>query len=60
MLPCAKEYMIENNICSKEQCEKIVDQYDSLNDVGIKLVNYDILARNIVKVVIYCIICLIV
>lgn len=56
----AKEYMIENNICSKEQCEKIVDQYDSLNDVGIKLVNYDILARNIVKVVIYCIICLIV
>lgn len=49
----AKDYMLENNICSKEECEKIVVQYDRLNDVGIKLVNYDILARNIVKVIVY-------
>lgn len=55
----AKEYLEENNICSKENIEKIVTQYDKLNTPGIKLVNFDILARNILKVIIYSIIAII-
>lgn len=55
----AKEYMLENEICSRTECERIVKEYDRLNDVGIKLVNYDILARDIIKIVIYSIICII-
>ncbi len=56
----AKEYIEENNVCSKEECDEIIEQYDKLNDVGIKLVNYDILAKNIIKVIIYCVICIVI
>lgn len=56
----AKEYMEETNICTKEECNKILTQYDNLNNVGIKLVNYYILAKDIIKVIIYCIICLLI
>lgn len=56
----AKEYLEENKICSTENIEKIVTQYDKLNNVGIKLVNFDILARNCIKIIIYSIICAIV
>lgn len=55
----AKEYLEENNICSKENIEKIVIEYDKLNTLGIKLVNFDILARNLIKIIVYCIIAII-
>lgn len=54
----AKEYMEEAKVCTKEECDKIVTQYDKLNDAGIKFVNFDILAKNIIKIIIYCIICI--
>jgi len=54
----AKEYLEENDICSKEQINEIVEEYDKLNDAGIKLVNFNLFAKNCIKVVIYCIICL--
>lgn len=53
----AKEYLEENNICSKEICSKIVGEYDRLNNVGIKIVNYNILFTNFIKLMVYCIIC---
>ena len=55
----AKEYLEEEQICSKEQINIIVNEYDKLNNMGIKLVNFDIIARNIVKVIIYSLLCLI-
>lgn len=55
----AKEYLEENNICSKEDIEKIVTQYDKLNSPGIKLVNFDILARNLIKIIVYSLIAII-
>lgn len=55
----AKEYLEENEICSKEDIEKIVTQYDKLNTPGIKFVNFDILVRNILKVIIYSIVAII-
>ena len=56
----AKEYLEEEQICSKEQINIIVNEYDKLNKMGIKLVNFDIIARNIVKVIIYSLLCLII
>ena len=53
----AKEYLEENNICSKDVCNKIVKEYDKLNDAGIKLVNYNILLTNFVRTMGYCVIC---
>ncbi len=54
----AKEYLEENNICSKENVNKIVSKYDELNNMGIKLVNLDIFAKDILKIIIYSIICI--
>lgn len=53
----AKEYLEQAKICSSVDIEKIVGEYDKLNNMGIKLVNFDILARNSIKVIIYCAIC---
>lgn len=54
----AKEYLEENNIGTKAQVDEIVGEYDKLNEAGIKLVKYTLLAKNSIKVIIYCIICL--
>lgn len=56
----AKEYLEENNVCGKEDIDRIVSKYDMLNSMGIKLVNLDIFAKNILKVIVYSIICLII
>ncbi len=55
----AKEYLKENNICSRIDIDRIVSEYDKLNDVGIKLVNYDIFCKNIIKIIIYSVISII-
>ncbi len=49
----AKEYMLEQNISSKEEIEKIVDGFTRLNDVGIKLVNYQLFLQILIKVIIF-------
>lgn len=54
----AKEYLEENNICSKENVNKIVSRYDELNNIGIKLVNLDMFAKNILNVIVYSVICI--
>lgn len=54
----AKEYLEENNIGTKAQIDEIIKEYDKLNEAGIKLVNYTLLTKNCIKVVVYCIICL--
>lgn len=56
----AKEYLEENNICTKEDINRIVSKYDMLNNIGIKLVNFDIFAKNIIKIIVYSIICIII
>lgn len=53
----AKEYLEDNSICTKETINKIITEYDKINNIGIKMVNYNIFAGNIIKVIIYCIIC---
>lgn len=55
----AKEYMEEKNISSKEEINEIIDGFTRLNDVGIKLVNYQFFLEILIKVIIFSIVALI-
>ena len=56
----AKEYMETSNILNNEQIEKVIEQYDKLNNTGIKCVNVKIFDSVILKCIIYSIICCII
>ena len=55
----ANEYMIKSMRLKKDEIEKIMNTYIEINNIGIKMVNLQFLAKCIVKIVIYCCICLI-
>lgn len=55
----AKEYMDEVKISTKEEIELIVNSYDKLNDMGIKITNYQLMFETIIKVIILSIVLLI-
>lgn len=55
----AKEYMEEKNISTKEEINKIIKEYDKLNDVGIKTTNFQFIQNVLIKNVIFAIICII-
>ena len=55
----AKEYMENQKISSEEELDKIVNEYDRLNNIGIKCVNYNLFMNTIIKVIIFQIILLI-
>lgn len=54
----AKEYMQESNILNSQEIDKVVNQYDKLNNLGIKLTNYDLMFRTVVKIIVFAFICL--
>ena len=53
----AKEYMLEyikeKTICTKEEVEKIVEEYDRINHLGIPATNYILMVNCMVKVMLY-------
>ena len=55
----AKEYIEEQNISSQEKINQIISQYDKLNNIGIKAINYDLFFKTIIKTIILAIIMLI-
>lgn len=55
----AKEYMEENKLTSKGNIEIIVKEYDKLNDLGVKATCYLLISGQIVKIIVYSIICII-
>lgn len=55
----AKEYMEEVKISDSEEIEKIVEGFDKINTIGIKCINYNLFLNNIIKVIIFAIICII-
>ncbi len=55
----AKEYMENKKISSQEEIDKIVCHFDKLNNIGIKAVNFALLTTVIIKIIIFCGICLI-
>ena len=51
----AKEYMEEKcDIISKENIQTIIENYDKINCIGIKLTNLSLIVEYLIKVVIYC------
>lgn len=57
--PLAKEYIEEEGSLSKNEQEEILQNYEVINDIGIKLTNYILIAKCIFKVVIYSLILII-
>lgn len=55
----AKEYMEETKISSQEEIDKVINEYDKLNNLGIKATNYSLFLSTIVRMIILCIIFLI-
>ena len=55
----AKEYMENKKISSQEEIDKIVKQFDKLNYLGIKSVNYTLWTTIMIEIIIFCGICLI-
>ena len=56
----AKEYMEENKLTSKGNIEIIVKEYDKLNDLGVKATCYSLLSSQLVKIIVYNIVCMVV
>lgn len=56
----AKEYIEENNLCTKEESRELIEQYDELNERGIPLSNLSILFNTYIKVIVYCILAILV
>ena len=42
----AKEYMQKQGILTDKEIDKFTTQYDKMNEIGVKLVNYDNLVKN--------------
>ncbi len=48
----AKEYLEEQNLSTKEEIQKIVNEYDKLNFLGIKAINFKLFSSTIIKTII--------
>lgn len=55
----AKEYIEENNILTKKETEKLLAEYDDVNNIGNPFINYYTIGMNILKVIIFSILVLI-
>ena len=54
-----KEYMEEQKISSKEEIQKIVNEFDKINSIGIKATNYYFFMQIMMQLFVFCTICLI-
>lgn len=54
----AKEYMQEKDISTQNEIDRIVNKYDELNNIGIKVTNFQLLGKVFVKVIIFALICI--
>ena len=49
----AKEYIEDNEILDEENKEKLLTEYDRVNAIGIPFMNYYLISKNIIKVLIF-------
>lgn len=49
----AKEYIEEEKILTKDETEKLMEEYDAINRIGIPFTNYYLITMNIIKVIFY-------
>lgn len=50
--PLAKEYMEEEGSLSKEEQKTILENYDKINEIGIKMTNYRLIISITIKIII--------
>jgi len=55
-----KEYMEKKNVCSKQEQEKLLEQYKEINKIGIPFTIWNLAINGLSRIVIYCIICIII
>ena len=58
--PLAKEYIEEQGKLTKDEIQKIMENYEVINNALIKLTNFKLIFDCTVKIMIYCIILMIV
>ena len=56
----AKEYIEKKNLISKEEQEKLLEQYKEINKMGIPFTIWNLLMNGFIRVIIYCILCIII
>ena len=54
----AKEYMEEKDISTEDEVKKLINGFDKINNIGIKCINYNLFLGIIIKVTIFCTICI--
>lgn len=54
--PLAKEYMEEQKVLTIEEQNKVLDNYEVINDIAIKMTNYTLIMNCTAKVIIYAVI----
>lgn len=54
--PLAKEYIEENGTLTKDEESKVLENYEIINEIGIKLTNYKLIMNCTIKIIIYSII----
>lgn len=52
----AKEYMLKSDDISKEDIEKLMEGYKTLNILGISMTNYLLISKIMLKIIVFCII----
>ena len=55
----AKEYMEKKKLCTKEEQENLLEKYQEINKFGIPFTIYNLLMNGLIRIIAYCIICLI-
>lgn len=55
----AKEYIEKKQILDSNEKEKLLAEYDRINNIGIPFVNFYTISINIIKIIIFCIVILI-
>ena len=57
--PLAEQYLKKEGTLTEKEQETILNNYDEINNIGIKLYNYTLITKNLIKIIIYSIICII-
>jgi hypothetical protein len=55
-----EEYIKEHKCCNKEEIDEIYLEYKKINKIGIPTYNYILISKEIVKVIIYTVLCFII
>ena len=49
----AKEYIEKNEVLNTDEENKLLEEYDKINDIGIPFMNYYLISMNIVKIMLF-------